>query len=531
MAVESPTTIPYGRVAETPVTTRTLALVASSAIIAVALSVIPVNSGDAAVYFTYFKQFFTSPFSYAPGHVSFGATSPLWVVLNAPIAWIFGSSFMTPSHILAGALLLGGASCLAATVTRSNWSLPLVAALVALNVPLVLATGELFETGLAFALVALVYFAMRTDRTVLATMGAGLLPLARPETAPMALFVYFWVMLHSSSRIRTGMLILASLSPVLIYYGYMFVQTGGVIPSSASARILEINEARGGWWRDLLESFGQTAWSRMDNIIYPLGAIACLAAIMRFGIRAMRLELALLTMLLVPFIVQPPLGLAPRYLEISSPILTVIVAQVILSMPRRSIVLPTITIGTLLLAGYLLYPYIGLARFSYNRLLLRDLANKLNPMLHRGEKVLLFEIQGQYYLLGDAVSADGIVGGAVLPVLRGQLSWDSFIKRENIDYIVTMDAFDYRRIYGGTLLARLYAYDLDHPIGATMRSDGLAFTKVLTNPNFADPSKYEIAAEPGLNVGDSIRVYAGAERATSGAVILWNSVYRVTGLR
>jgi hypothetical protein len=219
-----------------------LSLASASAIIAAALAVIHVNSGDATIYLTYFKRFFDLPFSYAPGEVSFGATSPLHVVLNAPIALLFGNAFVTPSRVVAGALLLGGVSCLATAVSRSGWNLPLAAALVVVNGPLMLATSQLFETALAFALIALVYFAVRTDRALVATMGAGLLPLARPETVLMSLFVYGWVLLRSPNRQRTVLIVLASLAPALLYFGYMLVQTGGIIPSSVAARVLTAQE-------------------------------------------------------------------------------------------------------------------------------------------------------------------------------------------------------------------------------------------------------------------------------------------------
>ena len=50
------------------------------------------QSGDASIYFTFIKNFFIKPFSFFPGDVSFGATSPLVVIFFAPIYSIFGSN-------------------------------------------------------------------------------------------------------------------------------------------------------------------------------------------------------------------------------------------------------------------------------------------------------------------------------------------------------------------------------------------------------------------------------------------------------
>jgi hypothetical protein len=524
LLVASPTTASHVRAHRS---TQVPSLLSAAAIIAAAVSVIHVNSGDAAVYFTYFKQFFRLPFSYAPGQVSFGATSPLWVILNAPFALLFGNGFVTPSRLLAGGFLFAGVCCLAAAAPRSNWNLPLVAALTILNVPLIAATSQLFETGLTFALIALVYFAMCTDRPRVALIGAGLLPLARPETALMSIFVYLWTLSRSRDRRHMGSIALASLIPLLLYIGYMSLETGGIVPSSVSARVLLATEGHASWAHDFLESFGRSFWTTAENAIYPLGAVMGFVAIARIGVKALWLELALLALLVVPFVVQPPISYAPRYLEVATPLMTVIVLQVLLASSWRTVVLPVSTVGILLLAGYILHPYLGLNRFSYNRLLLRDLADKLNPLLRPGDKVLLYEIQGQYYLSRAAVSADGIVGGATLPVLRGQLSWERFIRQDHITYVVTMDAFDYRRVYDRTLLARLYAYDLDHPVGARMRSGGLVFTKVLTNPDFANPARYVVVAQAGLNVGNSLRVYGPSVAGWSDSYFPWNSVYRV----
>ena len=54
------------------------------------LAIIYWNSldGDAAIYFTFIKNFFSKPFSYYPGEVSFDY-SPLLVILYAPIYKIF----------------------------------------------------------------------------------------------------------------------------------------------------------------------------------------------------------------------------------------------------------------------------------------------------------------------------------------------------------------------------------------------------------------------------------------------------------
>jgi len=51
-------------------------------------------TGDGGVYYTFIKNFFTLPFSFQPDTVSFGATSPLHVMLHAMVYELFGKDQM-----------------------------------------------------------------------------------------------------------------------------------------------------------------------------------------------------------------------------------------------------------------------------------------------------------------------------------------------------------------------------------------------------------------------------------------------------
>ena len=55
---------------------------------------------DAWIYFTYFKRFFDLPFSFQPGNVSYGATSPLHVIVIAPIYHAGGGIWLPAAKAL-----------------------------------------------------------------------------------------------------------------------------------------------------------------------------------------------------------------------------------------------------------------------------------------------------------------------------------------------------------------------------------------------------------------------------------------------
>jgi hypothetical protein len=483
------------------------------------------KEGDADVYFSYFKNFFDLPFSHAPGVVAFGASGPLHVALNAPLQAILGSHFVGASQILAALLLAGSVWWLWRARPLEPVYLLVLALLVTFDIPLVLSSSELYETALAVAALSLLYYALARERVVLATVTAGLLHLIRPELALVTAVTYVYLFVRSDRRLRYLAIAAAASLPVVLYYGYMLAQTGGVVPSSVFARVQQARETDMSWASSMWHSFGKDFLSDQHNSIYPLGGVAVVLALFRLGWRTIRLELMLLVACLVPFVVQPPLGYTARYLVIATPFLSIVAVRVLRSFHVRLLV--AVACAVLALGSIVELHKATATNLDYDTLLLRDLAGRLHPLSRGGDRVLLYEIQGQYYLHREGISADGIVGTQMHRALLGDESWSTAVRRHRIRFVVTVDAFAYRRVYEGTLLARLYAHDLTHPVGSKFRADGLTLTKVLTNPQFADPGLYDIKEADDLNFGRTERVYGAGKPAWRGLYPMWNSVYRV----
>ena len=86
-------------------------------------------SGDASIYFTFIRNFVHVPYSFQPEAVSFGATSPLHVLLHAPVAALLGESFIPFSRMLNFVVLAGGVVALGRALGGTRSALLWVVAL------------------------------------------------------------------------------------------------------------------------------------------------------------------------------------------------------------------------------------------------------------------------------------------------------------------------------------------------------------------------------------------------------------------
>jgi hypothetical protein len=483
------------------------------------------KSGDSAIYFTYFQNFFDRPFSFHPGDVTSGATSPLHVVLNAPLHALFGESFVEPATVLAYALLFGGVVLLALSFDRRGPALILFSLLVLVNVPLTSSTSSLYETGLVFLGVAALWYSVARDRDLLGTAVAGLLPLARPELALVTAGALAYFLWRADDRRRYLGAAALALVPLAAFFAYMAISTGNLIPSSASARLSTAQEEELSYptavWRSL-----KALVTDHGTLVYPLGGLAFLAVLALRRLRSMWRETALLALLILPFVVFPPLAYAPRYLIAASVVLSIVLVRALLSMRARA-VLPIAAVALVLLSAWAYSSGIAERRFDYDTVLLKDLAGRLNPVTSSSDRVLNYEVQSQYHLDAEVISMDAIVGGQTKDALDDPTAWPRLIRAEGIDYVVTMGALSYRRMFRGSILADLYAHDLRSPVGSSVTLGGITFEKAMTNPYFASPRLYEERTWPEpLNSGTTLRVYRD-KRGWEGHQIMWNSVYRV----
>ena len=107
----------------------------------------------------------------------------------------------------------------------------------------------------------------------------------------------------------------------------------------------------------------------------------------------------------------------------------------------------------------------------------RESSEWIRDLLSPNDRVLVYEIQTQYYLPCRAVSADGIIGGEILPYLReGDVA--GFIRDHGITHVLCSEAFLRRPIYRGTVLEWLGRANPTWEPGRSRVQGGVRFTKL-----------------------------------------------------
>jgi hypothetical protein len=394
-------------------------------------------------------------------------------------------------------------------------------------------TATLFETGIAYAAMALL-IALLTRRSIRATIVvAAILHLVRPELVLVSAVVFVLIGLQER-RWFLGWWVIAAV-PCALYYGYMALSGAGVVPTSIVGRAILAREIHSTWIERISDLAGQ------HEIRFYIAALLLLGVSAVLDWRR-TLPAAVTVLPIVILYVVFPTGYSyyiPRYLVPALPGLLfgflttsseIIRRSSITAMPwlrkhdGQAVVSLSVATAVVLVFGR--YEP-RLDAYSADMILQRDLASALSERVQPDDRVLMYEIQGQYYLPAFGISADGIVGREAHDFLTRRETFDQFVERQRIKYVVTFNAFAYRPIYQGTPLVQLYAHDLTASVGDQICLGQWCYTKLLTNPYFS--RNYTEAPVAGLNVGTSLRLYAGdGNPKLRGQLIQWNSVYRVT---
>jgi len=106
-----------------------------------------------------------------------------------------------------------------------------------------------------------------------------------------------------------------------------------------------------------------------------------------------------------------------------------------------------------------------------NVILGQEFIENINTIVDENDRILMLEIQFQYYLKCQAFSMDGIVGGEILPYLDGG-NLSQFLIDYNIGYMIV----------GHTELPQyknLYELTLHTILGENFSSDGIVYTNVM----------------------------------------------------
>lgn len=483
-------------------------------------------SGDSSIYFTYFKNFFALPFSYQPNHVNFGSTSPIHTLIFSCIymlsgdSWIFVVKFFNFLFIELSFLIL-------ISLFKNKIILFFILNTLFLMPPLMFFVGQVYETGIIFLFLSLIILFLKNNEYVKLIILSGSLYLVRPEMALFTIFIYSHIIFKKRDK-NIILLMFLSLAPNILYHAYIAIMSSEFIPTSVYGRYITSIENQKTYLERLLFSLGFIR----SNILYIVLIFVYIIAIIYSSIRKQNyILLILIGSVFALYLINPPGYLVLRYLSIALPFMFYLCILLIdkLLVYKRFYLL-SFAVFVFFGIGFVKWlerseQKIYLNDLILNDVLLQDLSLKLNPMLQKSDKILIYEIQGQYYIDAYCISLDSIVGSDFLDVnLKKQDFLDFLNENDDVKYIVTMNSFDYRRIYKDTFLTKLYLHDLGSNVGESIKFHNYLFTKILTNPKFLQASTTEYISEDLNSNNGYLKLYNGRHP-------MWNSVYKIETIR
>lgn len=500
-------------------------------------------SGDASIYFTYFKNFLDLPFSYQEGVVSHGASSPLHVVVFGLVYALFGEYWLSAAKAINFGFVFVAMILLQRGLRLPVVLFPLLVSLVASFSVLMTATAELFEVGLVVLSISTLYVLLKQDRRMESVVVAGLLHLVRPELILITFAVYA-VYLFKFKEIRLLKTMLLMGLVVFGFYAYMALNGAGWIPSSVVARALKASEDHLSWMENVYQSARLLLVNRADPYLFCFTVFFIYVGLVISRKQFPLCEVLIVIPVLGLYIIFPPGVYVLRYLIPAVPVISFLSVWGVgeafskleesikhrFSFPEKirgfagwKGVLST----ALALVWIFLYaPWNrGFYRVTQEEILLPQLAQVVNQVAQPEDRVLVYEIQCQFYMKAQAIGMT-VIGKQALDFLQGKESFEDFLKREHIRYVVTMNSFNYRRIYDHTSLVDMYAHDLSNPVGSSLKVNGITYTKIATNPDFADSKRYQIQTFAPMNYDSQLRVY-GPNSHRAGTHLTWNSIYRI----
>lgn len=196
---------------------------------------------DAWIHRVYARAFaYGQGFAYNPGEQATGFTSPLWVIVTAPVHWL-GTTAAIIGVKLIGALL--GALTVAAvyrlTKQQAVWPAVVAASAVACQPVLAFSVLAGMETVLLLALWSWLVVAVQEQRFSRAAILVGLMPVARPEgivlagVTVLAVAVVHRHRLLATLRTRAALVGLAwMIVPTLVWIVYCLIVSGHPLPAT-----------------------------------------------------------------------------------------------------------------------------------------------------------------------------------------------------------------------------------------------------------------------------------------------------------
>ena len=479
--------------------------------------ILPIGSGDSYVTLVVAKSFQKGFFYFGNEGPKWGSTSPLQVLLFAPFYRFVQHPILMFKII--NLILYFGTGYIIYQISKKILPsfydfLPLV---IWFNPYFSFLTVALYDTILfcfLFSILILLFLNYiesnyKEDKLLfLIFCISGLLSLARPEGIAISLVIIGYlsikeIILDRAIHLRqflVGLIIFSLIS--LPYYILLAFRTHQFIPSSVKARILTAFYRQ----QEGLFLFNLFKFNSIIEGVILIILLTSLFGIIYF-IRKSKKEnifgycFVILTLLFLLVYIAKDV----RYTALIFPLASIFsvyflnkVLTVFLPSSKRIIVLFAIS---LFLSPIITYKYINYYRnmpqWTEDVIFEANGAEFLNNICRPEDKVFAYEVQIQYFLNCQTISADGIVGGEILPYLYppkpGKIT--EFLLKYKPKYIIISSAFEYRKEYKNSILEKLYLEDKKIKPKESIFINNIQFVKMINN------TKEKIQ---GMNSWDSI---------------------------
>lgn len=429
------------------------------------------TSSDAAVYFTFVKQFNQLPMSFQPGRVSFGATSPLYVLLNVPLYALFGERWFMGNWLINQLFLVVGLVWLTQALRGQTRTLLAVVALTLTLPNLFITAAQGYETPLGFMAMCGVLYLLSRERYLSVLALSGLLYLIRPEFVLLSLVVWGYAWLHLDQLALVAAVGLLSWLPAGAYHAYMWHFTGAFFPSSLVNRL-----SPAVWVERLTTTIEQLANPLAGLIILAAGAMLWLW--WRGEARQQGFIMGLTAGLMGFILLGLPGVHTLRYLLLVAPLL---IWLVVVAFRPVALHVPDVTrlLALVLIVLYATFPLFP-APTSEPReeMLYQSLAKQLNPRLTPAAGLLVADAAGQYSLTGRVYGLDGVVGSEWGGVYSGREDLAHFVVNQQINVLVVSLTFAEAK---DPLLVALYQHHSHTAVGSHFTLNQSQWEKILVN--------------------------------------------------
>lgn len=394
-------------------------------------------------------------------------------------------------------------------------------------------SSYIFETGLiTVSLVLLLYFLLN-EKIIQAIYLSGILYLIRPELALVTVGIDLLILYKEKDRKRNFIHMILSAILLLVYTGYMFIQTGTILPSSITGRVLYANDLDYTiWekWKRCLCLF----WFFYEKIFKWI-VVLLIPAVLLKGKRKkpqnIEYVIVVLILLLLPHILMPSVNHIIRYtIGIVVFFLLFIGYEIKIITTNRHWMIKGIVLVCCLYTlntGMKIFHQVYSREYSQGKfdiLFGKDLKEQLEEIGITKGTILMYEIQQQLELDGfRGISMDAIVGSEMLDYLNKEENLAQVVKRENINYIVCHQSALTLQGFDGTEIQKLYRKGMKLKVGESVEIDGIRYKKILEND--ANTKPYVIVNLPYIPE-DNVVVYGEGE-LWEGGTLFWQTVYEV----